>query len=109
MHVEQYAFRDERLMDLTQGVHDALRLDSSQGPAEKRDLERGSLRQVLGGADLESNAFGELGRRRGSRRGDLLLFGIDSENAPGPRRVQPREPAVSTADLEHIRAVEVAA
>jgi hypothetical protein len=28
MHVEQYAFRDERLMDLTQGVHDALRLDS---------------------------------------------------------------------------------
>ena len=39
MHVEEDPFRNERLMDVPQGVHDALRLDSSQRPAEERDVE----------------------------------------------------------------------
>ena len=107
MHNQQDSAGDERLMDLAQGVHDALGLDSSQRPAEEGDVEDRRPREILCLADLELHPVGQLGRCRGAREGDLLIVGIDAEDSCRPRRVEPGQPAVATADLEHTRAREV--
>lgn len=39
VHVEKDSLWDERLVNPPQGVHDALRLNSSQRPAQERDVE----------------------------------------------------------------------
>jgi hypothetical protein len=39
VHVEEDSPGDKRLVNPPQGVHDALRLNSSQRPAEERDVE----------------------------------------------------------------------
>ena len=54
---------DEELMDVAQGVHDALSLNSSQGMREERQVERHMRGVQLGRArDRERNAIGELRR-----------------------------------------------
>src|SRR5262245_39071586 len=94
-------------MDLTQGVHDALRLDSSQRPAEERHVEGRRLGEILRFSDVEPHAVGQVGWRARPRERDLLLVGVEPEDALGPRRVEPGQPAVAAADLEHACPLEV--
>jgi hypothetical protein len=63
VEIDQRPALDEELMDVAQGVHDALSLNSSQGMREERQVEP-RLRGVhLGRArDRERDAIGELGR-----------------------------------------------
>src|SRR5262245_8009768 len=84
VHVEQDSAWDERLLDPTQGVHDALRLDSSQRPAEERDVEGRRPGQILSFADLELHPVGQLGRAVRPRQRDQLLVRVEAEDALGP-------------------------
>ncbi len=61
--IDHRSARDEELMDVAQGVHDALSLNSSQGMREERQVERHMRGVHLGRArDRERNAIGEFGR-----------------------------------------------
>lgn len=51
MQVEHRPAGNEKLMNVAQGVHDALTFDSSQGPGEEREVEAPSRRVDLGRAD----------------------------------------------------------
>jgi hypothetical protein len=63
VEIDHRAAGDEELMDVAQGVHDALSLNSSQGMREERQVERHMRGVHLGRPrDRERNAIGELGR-----------------------------------------------
>ena len=63
VEIDHRPARDEELMDVAQGVHDALSLNSSQGMREERQVERHMRGVQLGRArDRERNAIGELRR-----------------------------------------------
>jgi len=108
MHVEELSARDEYSMNFPQGVHDALRLDSSQRPAEERDVEP-LARNVerLRVRDSELDTVGEPGRKCGPSIGDRLLVGIDAEHLGGLAGVEPRHPALAATDLDDSLAGEV--
>ena len=109
MHVEEDPSGDESLMDLPQGVHDALRLDSSQRPAEERDVEP-LARYVECSCvrDPELDPVCELVGERARASPNRLLLGIDAENFRGLVGIEPGQATVAAADLEHALAVEVA-
>ncbi len=107
MQVEHYPAGDEKLMDVTQGVHDALAFDSSQGPGEEREVEAPPRDVDLDRADGgEGNTVREV--RWQSRAGavDLILIGIDGENARRRVRVAKGQPPVTAAELEHAKTVQ---
>jgi hypothetical protein len=107
MQVEHRPARDEKLMDVAQGVHDALAFDSSQGPGEEREVEAPPRDVDLGRADSgERNAIRKVEWQGRARTGDLSLIGIDGENARGRIRIAKRQPAVTAAELEHAKTVE---
>ena len=63
VEIDHRAAGDEELMDVAQGVHDALSLNSSQRMREERQVERHMRGVHLGRPrDRERNAIGELGR-----------------------------------------------
>jgi hypothetical protein len=63
VEIDHRAAGDEELMDVAQGVHDALSLNSSQGMREERQVERHTRGVHFGRPrDRERNAIAELGR-----------------------------------------------
>ena len=100
MQVEHHPAGDEKLMDVTQGVHDALAFDSSQGPGEEREVEAPPRDVDVGRADSgEGNAVREVRWQSGVGAGDLISIGIDGENARRRVRVAEGQPAVTAAEL----------
>ena len=107
MQVEHYPAGDEKLMGVTQGVHDALTFDSSQGPGEEREFEAPPRDVDLGRADGgEGNAVREVCWQSRAGAGDLILVGIDGENARRRVGVAEGQPAVTAAELEHAKTVQ---
>jgi hypothetical protein len=107
MQVEHRPAGDEKLMDVTQGVHDALAFDSSQGPGEEREVEAPPRDVDVGRTDgCEGNAVREVRWQSRVGAGDLILIGIDGENAPSRIGVAEGQPAVTAAELEHAKTVQ---
>jgi hypothetical protein len=107
MQVEHHPAGDEKLMDVTQGVHDALAFDSSQGPGEQREVEPPPQDVDLGRADGgERNAVREVRWQSRVGAGDLISIGIDGEDARGRVGVAEGQPAVTAAELEHAKTVQ---
>jgi hypothetical protein len=107
MQVEHRPARDEKLVDVAQGVHDALALDSSQGPGEEREVEASPRDVHLGRADGgEGNTVREVEWQSRAGDGDLIWIGIDGQNARGRFRIAKRQPAVTAAELEHAETVQ---
>jgi hypothetical protein len=107
MQVEHRPAGDEKLMDVAQGVHDALTFDSSQGPGEEREVEAPPRGVDLGRADgSEGDAIREVERQSRAGSGDLVGIGIDGENACSRVRVTKGQPAVTAPKLEHTEAVQ---
>jgi hypothetical protein len=107
MQVEHYPAGDEKLMDVTQGVHDALSFDSSQGPGEERELEAPPRDVDLGRADSsERDAIGEVKWQSRTGSGDLFGVGIDGQNACGRVCVTKGQSAVTAPKLQYTEAVQ---
>jgi hypothetical protein len=91
----------------TQGVHDALRLDASQGPSAERDVEPLAwhlerFRAVHG----EAHPRALLVSQRPLGFTDRFGVRIKSEHKSRPRRRQSRQSAFTAADIEYPAAVE---
>jgi len=107
MQVEHRPAGDEKLMDVAQGVHDALTFDSSQRPGEEREVEAPPRYVDLSRADSsEGDAIREVEWQSRAGSGDLVGIGIDGENACRRVRVTKGQPAVTAPKLEHTEAVE---
>lgn len=107
MQVEHRPAGDEELMDVAQGVHDALTFDSSQGPGEEREVEAPTRGVDLSRADgSEGDAIREVEWQSRAGSGDLVGIGIDGENACSRVRVAKGQPAVTAPKLEHTEAVQ---
>jgi hypothetical protein len=107
MQVEHRPAGDQKLMDVAQGVHDALTFDSSQRPGEEREVEAPPRDVDLSRADGgEGDAIREVEwqSRAGSR--DLVGIGVDGEGGCGRVRVAKGQPAVTAPELEHTEAVQ---
>jgi hypothetical protein len=88
MQVEHRPAGDQKLMDVAQGVHDALTFDSSQRPGEEGEVEASPRDVDLSRADGgEGDAIREVEwqSRAGSR--DLVGIGVDGEDGCGRVRV----------------------
>ena len=107
MQVEHRPAGDQKLMDVAQGVHDALTFDSSQGPGEEREVETPprdvDLSRTHGS---EGDAIREVEWQSPAGSGDLVGIGIDGENAFGRACVTKGQPAVTAPKLEHTEAVQ---
>ena len=107
MQVEHRPAGDQKLMDVAQGVHDALTFDSSQRPGKEREVETPprdvDLSRTHGS---EGDAIREVEWQSRAGSSDLVGIGIDSENACGRVRVTKGQPAVTAPKLEHAEAVE---
>jgi hypothetical protein len=107
MQVEHRPAGDEKVMDVAQGVHDALTFDSSQRPGEEREVEAPPRGVDLSRADgSEADAICEAGWQSRAGSGDLVGIGIHGENACGGVRVAKGQPAVPAPKLEHTKAVQ---
>ena len=108
MNVEHLPTGSDRLLDITQDVHDVLRLHSSERPAVQGEIEL-PLRQVdlRGVPHLEADAPAERSRRLGASASDLVLVRVEAEDLGSGFRARKREPSPSAADVEHAEAVQV--
>jgi hypothetical protein len=107
MQVEHRPTGDEKLMDVAQGVHDALTFDSSQGPGEEREVEAPPRDLDLSRTDgSEGDPIREVEWQSRAGSGDLVGIGIDGENACSRVGVTKGEPAVTAPKLEHAEAVQ---
>jgi hypothetical protein len=106
MQVEHRPARGEKLVDVAQGVHDALTLDSSKRLGEERQVELGPRGVDLCRADgSRRDALGNGEGQSGASPCDELRIGIDGEDGGGGGRVAEGQPAVAAAQLEHARTI----
>lgn len=107
LRVDEEAVRDERRVDVVQGVHDALDRDASQRPAAERDVEAFS-REIacLRVMDGEPHLLALLDRQGGACRLDVLGLGIEGVDRRGTGCGESRQPTFAAADVEHAFAVE---
>ncbi len=107
MQVEHRPAGDQKLMDVAQGVHDALTFYSSQRPGEEREVEAPPRDVDLSCADGgEGDAIREVEWQSRAGGGDLVGIGIDGKHACGRVRVTKGQPAVTAPKLEHTEAVQ---
>jgi hypothetical protein len=107
MQVDQGTRRNQQLMSVTQGVHDALALDSSQRGREERDVEAaGRSVHVLRTRNGERDRLLQtLGSRCTSLRNSVRVR-VHGEHLPGGMRIAERHTSVPAAELEDAQAVE---
>jgi len=107
LRVDEQAAGDERVVDVAQGVHDALGRDASQRPAAQRDVEA-LAREIerLRVVDGEPDPLALLARQRAARRRHILGVGIERVDRRGTLGGEGRQPTFAAADVEHTLAVE---
>jgi hypothetical protein len=94
------------VMDVAQGVHDALTLYSSQRPGEECEIEAPSRDADLGRSrNLEAHLVRELGRKRLTGQPDSLFVRVDCVDRSGRVRDLQRHAAVAAPELEHVQPV----
>jgi hypothetical protein len=94
-------------MDSLQGVHDALKGQSSQRVREESDVEAGRrLIEFEGATDLEADTLGRFHWQHVPGFGDRVGARIDRKDRACSRSIAESEPAVAAADLENTRAVQ---
>ena len=107
MQVEHRPAGDQNLMNVAQGVHDALTFDSSQRPGEEREVEAPPRDVELGRADgSEGDAIREVEWQSRAGSGDLVGIGIDGQNAFGRVCVTKGQSAVTAPKLQYTEAVQ---
>jgi hypothetical protein len=108
LRADDEAARLQRCVNSAQGVHDALKHDSSKRPAAQRQVEpsAGEIER-LRIADREADTVAELARERiaGLRHG--LWVGIEGVHLRGTLRREGGQPPDSAADLEDPLAVKI--
>jgi len=109
LEVKKETTGNQALMDLLQGVHDALKRQSSKRVREKCDVKAGRwLVQFENAANLESDTRSRFHSQHFPGFGDRVRARIDREDRLCRVPIAESQPAVTATDLENARAVETA-
>src|SRR5439155_19398287 len=100
LRVDHETAREQRRVDVAQGVHDALGWHASQRPATQREVEPLALDvQRPGVVDGETDAITRLGAKRLACLPDVLSLRIEGVDVGRAVRDEPREPPAAATDL----------
>jgi hypothetical protein len=106
VQVDHRSARDEKLVDVAQGVHDALTFDSSQRRGEQGQVEARPWGVGLGRPDnREGHALGEPRGQSDASIRDPIGIRVDAENGRSGVRVAEGQSPVAAAELQHAKAV----
>jgi hypothetical protein len=109
LEVKEDTTGNQALMDLLQGVHDALKRQSSQRVGEKYDVKAGRrLVEFENAANLEADRRSRFHSQPVSGFGDRLRARIDRKDRVCSVPIAESQPAVTATDLENARVVKTA-
>jgi hypothetical protein len=109
LEIEEDAAGNQASMDSLEGVHDALKRQSSQRVREKHDVEAGRRSvQFERATNLEADTRSRFHSQPVLSFGDRLGARIDRKDRVGGLLIAESEPAVAATDLENACAIETA-